>query len=285
MIGFLLKAKAPGMVKGEEFTMVAVKMLKEEATEDLLNDFENEACMMAKFDHPNIVKLLGVCAIGKPMCLLFEFMGKGDLNGFLRSCSPSNYIVRGSSGDIFNDVKLGHLDLINLSRQIASGMVYLSDQKFVHRDLATRNCLLNDDMVVKIADFGLSQKIYTSDYYKGDEHDAIPIRWMPLEAILYNRYTVESDVWAYGVVLWEIFSFALQPYYGMTHEEVVKFIKEGGTLPCPDNTPRCIYDLMKLCWNRKPSNRPSFKVIYRTLGFFQDEMVKGHKLQPPRVHV
>ncbi|GAB6022338.1 hypothetical protein CHUAL_006459 [Chamberlinius hualienensis] len=283
--GRVFQAKAPALVKGEEFTMVAVKMLKEEASEDLQSDFEHEACLMSKFDHPNIVKLLGVCAIGRPMCLLFEYMGKGDLNEFLRSCSPSNYIVRGSSGDIFRDVKLSHLDLLQISRQIASGMVYLSELKFVHRDLATRNCLLNDDMVVKIADFGLSQKIYAADYYKGDENDAIPIRWMPLESILYNRYTVESDVFSFGVVLWEIWSFALQPYYGMTHEEVVKFIKAGGMMQCPDNTPKSVYDLMKLCWSRRPSNRPSFKAIYRTLGVIQEEMVKNHKLLPPKVHV
>lgn len=283
--GRVFKAKAPGLIKGEEFTIVAVKMLKEEATDDLQSDFEREACLMSEFNHPNIVKLLAVCAIGKPMCLVFEFMGKGDLNEFLRSCSPSNYIVRSSNGDIFNDVKLTHLDLINLTRQIASGMMYLSERKFVHRDLASRNCLVNDDMVVKIADFGLSQKIYSSDYYKGDEHDAIPIRWMPLEAILLNKYTVESDVWAYGVVLWEIFAFALQPYYGMTHEEVVKYIKEGNVLHCPENTPRCVYDLMKMCWHRKPSNRPSFKTIYRSMGAIQDEMVRTQRQHTPRVHV
>ncbi|KAL7304306.1 hypothetical protein TKK_0003106 [Trichogramma kaykai] len=95
------------------------------------------------------------------------------------------------------------------------------------------SCLINDEMVVKIADFGLSQKIYLQDYYKGDDQDAIPVRWMPLESILYNKYTVESDMWAFAVCLWEIFSFALQPYYGMTHEEVVKYIKEGNVLQCP----------------------------------------------------
>ncbi|XP_023232872.1 tyrosine-protein kinase transmembrane receptor Ror2-like [Centruroides sculpturatus] len=282
--GRVFQAKAPGLTKGEEFTMVAVKMLKEEATEDLQSDFEREACLMAEFDHTNIVKLLGVCAIGKPMCLLFEYMGRGDLNEFLRSCAPTNYIVRTANGDIFNDVRLTHLDLLNIARQIAAGMVYLSERKFVHRDLATRNCLVSDDMVVKIADFGLSQKIYAANYYKGNEHDAIPIRWMPLESILYSKFTVESDVWAFGVVLWEIFSFALQPYYGMTHEEVVKFIKEGNILVCPDNTPAPIYNLMKATWNRKPANRPSFKTIFKTLGAIYEELNR-HQIRDQRVHV
>lgn len=171
--GRVFQAKAPGLVSGEEFTNVAVKMLKEEASDDLLRDFEREACLLAEFDHPNIVKLLGVCALGRPMCLLFEYMGRGDLNEFLRSCSPSNYVIRvsfntnDSSATTGELARLTHMDLINIALQVASGMVYLSDRKFVHRDLATRNCLINDQMIVKIADFGLSQKIYLQDYYKG----------------------------------------------------------------------------------------------------------------------
>ncbi|XP_043284143.1 tyrosine-protein kinase transmembrane receptor Ror2 isoform X2 [Venturia canescens] len=286
--GRVFQAKAPGLVPGEEFTNVAVKMLKEEATEDLLVDFEREACLLAEFDDPNIVKLLGVCALGRPMCLLFEYMGRGDLNEFLRSCSPGNYVVRSMDKDSnVSESRLTHMDLINIACQVASGMVYLSDRKFVHRDLATRNCLINDQMVVKIADFGLSQKIYLQDYYKGDEQDAIPVRWMPLESILYNKYTIESDVWAFAVCLWEIFSFALQPYYGMTHEEVVKYIKEGNVLQCPDNTPPSIYELMKLCWNRRPSDRPTFKVIYHTLNAIKQELEADNKSDsvPLRIHI
>ncbi|XP_012278846.1 tyrosine-protein kinase transmembrane receptor Ror2 [Orussus abietinus] len=285
--GRVFQAKAPGLVSDEEFTNVAVKMLKEEASDDLLVDFEREACLLAEFDHPNIVKLLGVCALGRPMCLLFEYMGRGDLNEFLRSCSPGNYIVRSLERDgTFTDSRLSHMDLINIARQVASGMVYLSDRKFVHRDLATRNCLINDQMIVKIADFGLSQKIYLQDYYKGDEQDAIPVRWMPLESILYNKYTVESDVWAYAVCLWEIFSFALQPYYGMTHEEVVKYIKEGNVLQCPENTPRHIYELMKLCWQRRPNDRPTFRTIYEMLDNIKHELEAENKSDsvPLRIH-
>lgn len=286
--GRVFQAKAPGIIPGEEFTNVAVKMLKEEAADDLLKDFEREACLLSEFDHPNIVKLLGVCALGRPMCLLFEYMGRGDLNEFLRTCSPGNYIMRSvEKDDSFIDSRLSHMDLINIARQIASGMVYLSDRKFVHRDLATRNFLINDEMVVKIADFGLSQKIYLQDYYKGDEQDAIPVRWMPLESILYNKYTVESDVWAFAVCLWEIFSFALQPYYGMTHEEVVKYIKEGNVLQCPDNTPLSVYELMKLCWNRKPSERPTFKFIYESLNNIKSELKAENKSNsvPFRIHL
>lgn len=198
--GRVFQGRAPRLVPAEDFTLVAVKMLKDEASSDMQVDFEREACLLSEFDHPNIVKLLGVCAIGRPMCLLFEFMGRGDLNEFLRSCSPSLEVA--SQQKTFGIKKeLTHRDLLAISLQIANGMVYLSERKFVHRDLATRNCLINEDMVVKIADFGLSHKIYMQDYYKGGEDDAIPIRWMPLEAILYNKYTIESDIWAYGVSL------------------------------------------------------------------------------------
>lgn len=250
-----LQAKAPGLVPGEDDLMVAVKMLKDDASDQMQMDFEREACLLAEFDHPNIVKLLGVCALGRPMCLLFEFMSPGDLSEYLRSCSPY------ATHQIHHRDPLHEGHLLQIAAQVAAGMLYLSERKFVHRDLATRNCLINEQMVVKIADFGLSHKIYLQDYYKGDENDVIPIRWMPLECILYNKFSIESDVWAYGVCLWEIFSFALQPYFGMTHAEVIKYIKDGNVLACPDNTPMSVYALMRRCWNRKPSDRPSFNEI------------------------
>lgn len=205
--GRVFQGKAPGLLPHENYTMVAVKMLKEDASSELQVDFEREACLLAEFNHPNIVKLLGVCAAGRPMCLLFEYMSRGDLNNYLRSCSP--YVPQQQQQNVTYQVhrdQLSHQDLLSFAQQIAAGMLYLSEQKFVHRDLATRNCLIDDSMTVKIADFGLSHKIYMQDYYKGDERDAIPIRWLPLESILYNKYTLESDVWAFGVCLWFVYT-------------------------------------------------------------------------------
>ena len=258
-------------------------------------DFEREALILSEFDHPNIVKLFGVCAMGKPMCLLFEFMARGDLANYLRTNSPSNYVVRSSDGsNIFTDIKMSHVEQLSVSKQILSGMIYLSDRKFVHRDLASRNCLMDQNYGVKIADFGLSQKMFLQDYYRGDESDAIPIRWMPLESILHNKYTTESDVWAFGVLLWEIFSFALQPYYGLTNEQVrrslkiskrtqdfivsitfqvVQFIKEGNTLECPENTPKSVYKVMSSCWSASPSSRPCFRTLFRDLDTIEGELV------------
>uniref|UniRef100_A0A8D0UQT8 receptor protein-tyrosine kinase n=1 Tax=Sus scrofa TaxID=9823 RepID=A0A8D0UQT8_PIG len=270
--GRVFQARAPGLLPYEPFTMVAVKMLKEEASADMQADFQREAALMAEFDNPNIVKLLGVCAVGKPMCLLFEYMAFGDLNEFLRSMSPHTGRSL-SPGDLPSQAQasspgpppLSCAEQLCMARQVAAGMAYLSERKFVHRDLATRNCLVGENMVVKIADFGLSRNIYSADYYKANENDAIPIRWMPPESIFYNRYTTESDVWAYGVVLWEIFSYGLQPYYGMAHEEVIYYVRDGNTLSCPDNCPLELYNLMRLCWSQLPADRPSFTSIHRIL--------------------
>ncbi|XP_071322633.1 muscle, skeletal receptor tyrosine-protein kinase [Trachinotus anak] len=271
--GRVFQARAPGLLPMESFTMVAVKMLKEEASADMQNDFQREAALMAEFDHPNIVRLLGVCAVGKPMCLMFEYMAHGDLNEFLRRRSPTQSVHTLScaslSGRSFSsEAEAGLLscaEQLSISKQIAGGMAYLSERKFVHRDLATRNCLVGEEMVVKIADFGLSRNIYSADYYKANENDAIPIRWMPPESIFYNRYTTESDVWAYGVVLWEIFSHGMQPYYGMGHEEVIYYVRDGHILSCPENCPLELYNLMRLCWSTHPSDRPSFSSIHRIL--------------------
>lgn len=212
----------------------------------------------------------GVCAVGKPMCLLFEYMAYGDLNEYLRDRSPRNLcsLVQGSLDSrlrLPNPLALCCTSQLCIAKQVAAGMAYLSERKFVHRDLATRNCLVGENMVVKIADFGLSRNMYSADYYKANENDAIPIRWMPPESIFYNRYTTESDVWAYGVVLWEIFSYGMQPYYGMAHEEVIYYVRDGNVLSCPDNCPLELYNLMRLCWSKLPADRPGFASIHRIL--------------------
>jgi receptor tyrosine kinase len=268
--GRVFQASCTGLIKGMDVTLSAVKMLKDDASEDLHLDFEREASLMVEFDHPNIVTLLGVCAIGKPLCLLFEYMSHGDLHGFLKLCSPDNNnslpeSERGllSSNHTLN--KLEYLEQLNVALQISAGMEYLAEKKYVHRDLATRNCLVGENLTVKISDFGLARSIENADYYIGNEQDAIPIRWTPIEAVLYNKFTAESDVWSYGIVLWEIFSFAQQPYSGMTHEEVIKFIKDGNTMTPPSDTTPEICEMMQHCWHRKASSRPSFQTLHQSL--------------------
>lgn len=297
--GRVFQAKAPNLVKGEACTIVAVKTLKEEADDEMCANFEKEACLLAELDHPNIIGLLGVCAVGKPMCLLLEFMELGDLRQYLRSCCPSNYIAMpessGSSND-FKDVKLNAADLTSMGRQIADGMVYLSQRGFVHRDLATRNCLVSSNgppssgggVTVKIADFGLSQRVHWQQYYyTGTDNDAIPIRWMPLESIIFNRYTTSSDVWAFGVCLWEIFSYAQQPYQGMSHEEVVRYLQTGGMLQPPAHASCAIYAVMRSCWHSAASERPTFVDLHDELVAIEEALCCQPRpaSDPPPVHL
>ena len=277
--GRVFQAKVPRVSDNKEWTLVAVKMLREDATDEMQSDFEAEVTLMAALDHANIMRLLRVCMLAKPMCLLYEYMGRGDLHGFLRSCSPQHYIVRHRSNELLtNDLpKLDDYEQLQIGRQIAAGLVYLSDKGYVHRDIATRNCLVDADLTVKISDFGLARSVHTGAFYHGTDHDAIAVRWMPLEAILYNKFSSESDVWSFGVVLWEIFSFALHPYYGLSHEEVMRYITEGHVLSCPDNTSQEVYDLMRLCWSRKPHNRPPFSMLLRSLRSLEEDVAKRRK--------
>uniref|UniRef100_G1TUQ5 Muscle associated receptor tyrosine kinase n=1 Tax=Oryctolagus cuniculus TaxID=9986 RepID=G1TUQ5_RABIT len=257
--GRVFQARAPGLLPYEPFTMVAVKMLKEEASADMQADFQREAALMAEFDNPNIVKLL-VCAPWEAMCLLFDTWLRRP-HEFLHTdlsarCQVSSPVVPPLSWAEKICIATG-----GGSRHV----VYPQNCNSATGNLPPRTGMGVRNWGWKIADFGLSRNIYSADYYKANENDAIPIRWMPPESIFYNRYTTESDVWAYGVVLWEIFSYGLQPYYGMAHEEVIYYVRDGNILSCPENCPLELYNLMRLCWSRLPADRPSFTSIHRIL--------------------
>lgn len=133
------------------------------------------------------------------------------------------------------------------------------------RDLATRNCLLDIDKRVKIADFGLCRRIKRGEDFIDDDNGAMPVRWMPLEAILERRFNLDTDVWSFGVLLWELFSFALQPYFGKSHEEVIAYLQKGSVLDKPPDAPDAAYVLMLRCWSRQRRERPSFAFLKRQL--------------------
>ncbi|KAK4878187.1 hypothetical protein RN001_010693 [Aquatica leii] len=234
-------------------TIVAVKSLKENASAKTQADFQREIELISELKHPNIICLLGVVVKQEPMCMLFEFMSEGDLHEFLILNSPNE----GKS--------LSQNEFLHIATQIAQGMEYLSENHYVHRDLAARNCLVSKDLVVKISDFGLSRDMYSCDYYRVQSKSLLPVRWMPPESILYGKFTTESDVWSYGVVLWEIYSYGLQPYYGYNNQEVISMIRSRKLLSCPDSCPSYCYVLMVECWAELAMRRPNFAEIVQRL--------------------
>ncbi|KAL9962852.1 hypothetical protein ACROYT_G031998 [Oculina patagonica] len=258
--GKVFQGRAAGLIdkQPKKVIPVAVKALKDEPSKEQKDEFFKEVTLMSILTHPNIVQLLAVSTEEEPYGMLFEFMSGGDLNQYLRNALPAETSLDSNEKA---KVYLTQEDLVFMSTQIAAGMQYLAEMKFVHRDLAARNCLVGDDLMVKIGDFGMSRDIYATDYYKMSKETLLPIRWLAPEAFLYGKFTLKSDVYAYGVVLWETFTFGLQPYYGYTNKEVMEFIQKGIHLGKPDNCPDFVYAIMKDCWQKEPEKRLDFTAI------------------------
>ncbi|KAK2154274.1 hypothetical protein LSH36_272g02041 [Paralvinella palmiformis] len=281
---------------GDNLTMVAIKTLKDIGLEDTRRDFDREAELLTSLHHTNIVTFYGVCADGDPLMMVFEYMENGDLNNFLRMKGENKHGPRtvpisetrrmsesvGSHGPDSSFLGIGEektdpltsSQLIHIAIQIASGVDYLASQHFVHRDLATRNCLVGNEMVVKIGDFGMSRDVYSTDYYRVGGQTMLPVRWMPPESILYRTFTVESDVWSYGVVLWEIFTYGKQPWYELSNHEVIQHVQNGKQLHCPRDCPEDLYKIMLGCWKRQPSERHTMKEIKKKL----EKFCKNHPI-------
>uniref|UniRef100_A0A6I8P6Z8 receptor protein-tyrosine kinase n=1 Tax=Ornithorhynchus anatinus TaxID=9258 RepID=A0A6I8P6Z8_ORNAN len=240
------RLKLPGK---REFP-VAIKTLKVGYTEKQRRDFLGEASIMGQFDHPNIIHLEGVVTKSKPVMIVTEYMENGSLDTFLKK----------------NDGQFTVIQLVGMLRGIASGMKYLSDMGYVHRDLAARNILINSNLVCKVSDFGLSRVLeddpeaaYTT---RGGK---IPIRWTAPEAIAFRKFTSASDVWSYGIVMWEVVSYGERPYWEMTNQDVIKAVEEGYRLPSPMDCPAALYQLMLDCWQKDRNSRPKFEEIVSML--------------------
>ncbi|XP_032824134.2 ephrin type-A receptor 4-like [Petromyzon marinus] len=241
---------------GKKEVCVAIKTLKAGYTEQQRRDFLCEASIMGQFDHPNIIRLEGVITKSKPVMIITEFMENGSLDLFLRK----------------NDGQFTVIQLVGMLRGIAAGMKYLSDMNYVHRDLAARNILVNSNLVCKVSDFGLSRVLeddpeaaYTT---RGGK---IPIRWTAPEAIAYRKFTSASDVWSYGIVMWEVMSYGERPYWDMSNQDVIKAIEEGYRLPAPMDCPLPLHQLMLDCWQKERSDRPKFGQIVGIL----DKMIRN----------
>jgi ephrin-B len=238
-------------VRGQKDLEVAIKTLKPGMTEKSRLDFLTEASIMGQFRDPNVIYLQGVVTRCHPTMIVTEFMENGSLDTFLRN----------------NDGQFTVLALIGMVRGIASGMCYLSNMGYVHRDLAARNILVDKKLVCKVSDFGLSREVevdssggtYTT---KGGK---IPVRWTAPEAITYRKFTSASDVWSYGVVMWEVMSYGERPYWNWTNQDVIKAVESGYRLPPPMDCLEMVYQLMLDCWQTDRSNRPKFAVIVKIL--------------------
>ncbi|XP_047444509.1 discoidin domain-containing receptor 2-like [Mugil cephalus] len=250
--------------------LVAVKTLREDANKNARNDFLKEIRIMSRLRDPNIVRLLAVCVDTDPLCMITEYMENGDLNQFLCSLRLKEEDKADEEEEKEGKSMVCYVKLIGMAVQIASGMKYLSSLNFVHRDLATRNCLVGKNYTIKIADFGMSRNLYRGDYYRIQGRAVLPIRWMSWESILLGKFTMASDVWAFGVTLWEILTLCKeQPYSQLSDEQVIEntgeFFRDKGKqvyLPKPPCCPDSVYnDLMLGCWRRNAKQRPSFQEI------------------------
>uniref|UniRef100_A0A8C1R8Z5 Discoidin domain-containing receptor 2 n=1 Tax=Cyprinus carpio TaxID=7962 RepID=A0A8C1R8Z5_CYPCA len=259
--------------------LVAVKMLRTDANKNARNDFLKEIKIMSRLKDPNIIRLLAVCMSSDPLCMITEYMENGDLNQFLSRHEPEGMIAL-----LSNAPTVSYSNLHHMATQIASGMKYLSSLNFVHRDLATRNCLVGKNFTIKIADFGMSRNLYSGDYYRIQGRAVLPIRWMSWESILLGKFTTSSDVWAFGVTLWEMLTFCKeQPYSQLSDEQVIEntgeFFRDQRRqiyLPQPPMCPDPVYKLMLSCWHRNTKERPSFQEIHHTLLDYSLNVNKNH---------
>lgn len=251
--------------KPNRVTKVAVKMLKADATEKDLSDLISEMEMMKMIGkHKNIINLLGACTQDGPLYVIVEYASKGNLREYLRARRPPGleYCYNPDQVPVENvSVK----DLVSCAYQVARGMEYLASKKCIHRDLAARNVLVTEDNVMKIADFGLARDIHHIDYYKKTTNGRLPVKWMAPEALFDRIYTHQSDVWSFGVLLWEIFTLGGSPYPGVPVEELFKLLKEGHRMDKPSTCTQELYLMMRDCWHAVPSQRPTFKQLVEDL--------------------
>ncbi|XP_071549817.1 uncharacterized protein [Panulirus ornatus] len=239
---------------------VAVKTLKVGSTISEKLDFLSEAEMMKNFDHENIVRLLGVCTKTEPIYTVMEFMLYGDLKTYL--LARRNLVNEKNRND---DDEVSNKRLTSMALDIARGLAYLAELKYVHRDVACRNCLVNANRTVKLADFGMTRPMYENNYYKFNRKGMLPVRWMAPESLTDGVFTTMSDIWSYGVLLYEIVTFGAFPFQGMTNDQVLEHVKAGHTITIPQGVKPQLDILLRTCWHRTPVRRPQVMQIIEHL--------------------
>uniref|UniRef100_A0AAQ4QV40 Fibroblast growth factor receptor 4 n=1 Tax=Gasterosteus aculeatus aculeatus TaxID=481459 RepID=A0AAQ4QV40_GASAC len=265
--GQVVRADAYGINKDspDPASTVAVKMLKDDATDKDLADLISEMELMKVMDkHKNIINLLGVCTQDGPLYVLVEYASKGSLREYLRARRPPGTDYTFDMTKVPEE-QLTFKDLLSCAYQVARGMEYLASKRCIHRDLAARNVLVTEDNVMKIADFGLARGVHQIDYYKKTTNGRLPVKWMAPEALFDRVYTHQSDVWSFGVLMWEIFTLGGSPYPGIPVEELFKLLKEGHRMDKPSNCTHELYMMMRECWHAVPTQRPTFKQLVEEL--------------------
>lgn len=267
--GRVWKATAYGLDGSKRATPVAVKTLKEYASNEEKRDLVREMGLMRQLGkHPHVVQFLGCCSKDEPLLLIMELVQRGKLQSYLRE--------HRSRGAYYNDPEddgsLGPRDLAQFALQVAQGMDYIHKNGIIHRDLAARNVLVDEHSRCKVADFGLSRSIRESetDVYQQKSKGALPVRWMAPECLYLQVFTSKSDVWAFGILLWEIVTLGSTPYPGLSAQEVIHAVRDGRVMVQPAHCRWELYRLMRACWHPDPKERPSFSQLSRDL----DQLIK-----------
>ncbi|KAM5163100.1 tyrosine-protein kinase FRK [Mantella aurantiaca] len=234
---------------------VAIKTLKPGSMKP--EDFLREAQLMKTLRHPRLIQLYAVCSLEEPMYIITELMRHGSLLSYLKNDNGS---------------MIGVPQQVDMAAQVASGMAYLEIQNFIHRDLAARNVLVGENSVYKVADFGLARVFEDDDVYMSKNDTKLPLKWTAPEAIRYNKFTVKSDVWSFGILMFEIVTYGKMPYPGWNGRQALEQLEQGYRIPRPFNCPPELYNIMLECWNAKSENRPTFETLqWRLEDFFESE--------------
>ena len=253
-------------VNSDGVALVAVKKLKPDVSDDIRQSFDKEIKFMSQLQHQNIVQLLAICTQPAHPFIVMEYMENGDLNQFLQK-----YQMVNEDSAVYSN-QIPPSALLYMAVQIASGMVYLASLNYVHRDLATRNCLVGTNFRIKISDFGMSRNLYERVYYRVRGRAMLPIRWMATESF-YGRFSEKSDVWAYGVTVWEIFTLGKkQPYEELDDQDMIQDAIRGTgrrIMNRPEGCPQAVYDVLLRCWEYAAADRATFKEIHDSLNLIQ----------------
>ncbi|XP_071806715.1 tyrosine kinase receptor Cad96Ca-like isoform X1 [Asterias amurensis] len=259
------KAEAEGLVHRGVNTTVAVKMLKDTATPTDKSDFKKELDLYMSLEpHPNVVSMLGCCTEREPSYIILEYVPHGNMQTYLRHIRTGSEAAYQNKAE-FNKDNLTPTEILTFACQVTRGMEYLASKQCIHRDLATRNILLGDGLVCKVADFGLARDIAEKNQYEMQSRGRVPVRWMAPESLINNMYTSKSDVWSFGVLLWELVTLGSHPYPGMSSQKVISELQKGYRLPKPLHCGDDIYKIMMDCWKEKSSERPDFTKLHSKL--------------------